>query len=117
GPRRPPPPKLPMVHLLRPASSSRGRFPTHPKAPLPGAPLEVVALASARRQYAKTFREFLLPLHLRAAMRGFSRRIHRVAPLIQGRENPDGLSRALRPGVAVGEGLLSLDGFRARSTR
>src|ERR1041385_1702006 len=104
GPRRPPPSE-PMVRLLRSALPSRGRFPAHPEAPLPRAPLEVVALAAAHRRYAETFRELLLPLQLRGAVRGLSHSIHLVAPLIHGRENPDGLSRALRPGVAVGEEL------------
>src|SRR4030095_8951437 len=90
GPRRPPASE-PMGGLLRPGLPSRGRVPPHPEAPLPGAPLEVVALAPAHRRYAETFRELLLPLQLRGAVRGLSHSVHLVAPLIQGRENPDGL--------------------------
>ena len=104
GPRRPPPPELPLVRLFRPSSSSWCRLTTHPETPLPGVPLPVVGSAPAGGQYAKTFRELLLPLQLPGPMGGLSRGIHLEAPLMQGRENPDGLSRALRPRVAVGEG-------------
>ena len=99
------------------SASSSGRLPAHPEAPLPGAPVEVVPLAAAHGRYAKTFRELLLSPQLRVAVGRVGCRTHRVAPLSQGRESPDGLSRALRPGVAVGEELPSLDGFRARSMR
>jgi hypothetical protein len=99
------------------SASSSGRLPAHPEPPLPRAPVEVVPLAAAHGRYAKTFRELLLSPQLLVAMGGLGCRTHRVAPLSQGRENPDGLSRALRPGVAVGEELPSLDGFRARSMR
>src|SRR5204863_2841570 len=83
----------------------------------PRAPLEVAGLAPADWHHAETLRELFLPFRAAVARGRLCRRIHLEDPLIQRRENPDGLSRALRPGVAVGEELLSLVGFRARSTR
>ena len=114
GPRRPPPSE---ALIERPFRSSRSRLPAHSEPPLPRAPLEVAGLAPADWHHAETLRELFLPFRAAVARGRLCRRIHLEDPLIQRRENPDGLSRALRPGVAVGEELLSLVGFRARSTR
>src|SRR5438067_12512681 len=103
GPRRPPPSE---ALIERPFRSSRSRLPADSEPPLPRAPLEFAGLAPADWHHAETLRELLLPFRAVVARGRLGRRIHLEDPLIQRRENPDGLSRALRPGVAVGEELL-----------